>query len=389
MISLFVIQSTSFCNLNCKYCYLPEEGRKVKNVISLDTLNKSSKLVLQSSLMPESLTILWHAGEPLSASISFYEKALKVIKDNNIHCKKLSYSIQTNATLINDKWCIFFKKYNFDVGVSIDGPEHIHNLNRIGWTGKPSFQKTMKGIKTLKKHGIKLSAICVINEVSLEYPDEIFNFFVENEFHSLAFNLEEIEGANSASNLLKTDDLPNNKLKYKKFFKRLLDLWILSDGAIVIREFNNFVSNALKRKDFSSYTPMLDVSQGLQCVTVRTDGKLVAFSPELATGIRDEPDKFVIGDVNSLDYLEDTFADKNFKHIREEINKGINKCKESCAYFGLCGGGWPSNKYAENGSFNSSETRSCSLHTKTVADILISEIMNRDELYIEQQTNLL
>ncbi|MBM94555.1 MAG: GRRM system radical SAM/SPASM domain protein [Oceanospirillaceae bacterium] len=379
MISLFVIQSTSFCNLNCNYCYLPEENRKMKNVISLDTVEKASKLVLQSSLMPESLTILWHAGEPLSAGVSFYEQALEVINRNNIHSKELSYSIQTNATLINEQWCLFFKKYNFNIGVSIDGPGYIHNSNRIGWTGKPSFEKTMEGVNLLKKHDIELSAICVINEASLEYPDEIFNFFIENDFQSLAFNLEEIEGANTVSNLLNNEGFSKSREKYTKFFKRLLDLWIKSEGAIIIREFNNFINKALKRKDFSNYTPMLDVSQGLQCITVRTDGKLVAFSPELATGVKENPDKFVVGDVLNMEYLEDAYANENFKYIRSEINNGIQKCKDSCAYFGLCGGGWPSNKYAENGSFDSSETKSCSLHTKAVSDVVINGLINRKE----------
>ena len=131
----------------------------MKNVISLDTVEKASKLVLQSSLMPESLTILWHAGEPLSAGVSFYEQALEVINRNNIHSKELSYSIQTNATLINEQWCLFFKKYNFNIGVSIDGPGYIHNSNRIGWTGKPSFEKTMEGVNLLKKHDIELNSI--------------------------------------------------------------------------------------------------------------------------------------------------------------------------------------------------------------------------------------
>jgi len=358
---------------------LPEKSRRAFDCMPLETLDKASRLVFTSSLMPPSLTVLWHAGEPLAAGINFFKEALKIVDRNNIHSKRIGHSIQTNATLINQKWCELFKEWEFEIGVSIDGPEFLHDENRIGWHGNGSFKSAMNGLDHLRRSGLRYAAICVITKRSLDYPDEIFDFFVENGFRSIAFNIEEIEAANGRSTVLSSDEFQCTKDRYARFMKRMLERWITAKGEVHIREFDSLTRKILATKAVPHFVPMLDVSQGLQTLTVRTDGNLIAFSPELATGIQNAADAFVIGHVENLEELEDVFRDDRYLAIRRQIKSGIAKCRDKCGYFQLCGGGWPSNKFAENGTFDCAETRNCELHTKTLADVVLEDFCHRPE----------
>jgi uncharacterized protein len=125
---LLVLQPTPFCNLACTYCYLNQKDLVRK--MSFDVLRRVVHEILISGPIERHATLVWHAGEPLTLPISYYEKAFSLIEEMDTN-KLLTHSIQTNGTTINDNWCQLFRQYNVDVGVSIDGPQNIHDLNRI------------------------------------------------------------------------------------------------------------------------------------------------------------------------------------------------------------------------------------------------------------------
>jgi uncharacterized protein len=101
--------------------------------------------------------IVWHGGEPLSCGLSHFEKLLTPLVRPTLK-NKINHGIQTNCTLITDDWCDLFKKHNFKVGISIDGP-NFFNKNRVDWNGKEAYKSIIKGIEYLKKHNINFSAM--------------------------------------------------------------------------------------------------------------------------------------------------------------------------------------------------------------------------------------
>ena len=129
---LVVIQPTSLCNINCRYCYLPY--RSVNKHISMGTLSQIFKRLFSSPFVADKLTIVWHAGEPLLLPPSFYEEAFHLTQQYNTQGVCVTHSFQTNGTRITQQWCDFFKKHNVQLGVSIDGPKSIHDANRVDWT---------------------------------------------------------------------------------------------------------------------------------------------------------------------------------------------------------------------------------------------------------------
>ena len=368
-IELIVIQPTSFCNLNCDYCYLPD--RHLKNTLSLELIEPIFKTIFASPFVGEHFTVCWHAGEPLAVPISFYDSALEIIRSvekkyNTKQCL-VKHSIQTNGTLINQAWCDRFQKHQIDVGVSIDGPAFIHDAHRQTRKGLGSHASTMRGIAHLQKNNLDFQVISVITEESLDYPDEIFNFFMDNEITDVGFNMEEIEGVNLKSSLAKQ----GIEQRYRDFITRFLELTISAKGQFKLREFEAiygliYTEQRLVNTDMN--TPFIIVS-------IDHQGNFSTFDPELLSVKTELYGDFILGNV-LRDSFESVCYTEKFQKIYQDMVGGINKCRESCQYFGLCGGGAGSNKYWENGTFNSADTLACKYRSKIVTDIVLDQLEN-------------
>ena len=179
----------SLCNLRCKYCYYLEKNNlyqeQKSHVISDQMLEKFIKEYIESQTTPDVL-FCWHGGETLMRPISFYRRALE-LQRRYAGGRRIDNSIQTNATLLTDEWCQFFRENNFLVGVSIDGPQEFHDEYRRTATGKPTFHKVMQGIRLLNKHGVEWNALAVVNDFNAEYPLDFYHFFKEIGCHYIQF----------------------------------------------------------------------------------------------------------------------------------------------------------------------------------------------------------
>ncbi len=179
----------SLCNLRCKYCYYLEKNKIYadirQHVISDELLEKFIKEYIEAQTTPNVL-FTWHGGETLMRPLSFYKKALE-LQRVYARGRHIDNCIQTNATLLNDEWCRFFKANNFLVGVSIDGPQEFHDEYRRTVTGKPTFMQVMRGINLLNRHGVEWNAMAVVNDFNADYPLEFYRFFKEIGCHYIQF----------------------------------------------------------------------------------------------------------------------------------------------------------------------------------------------------------
>jgi len=368
-INLVVIQSTSFCNLNCDYCYLPD--RQTKNQLSLDLIPTIMKTVLESPFIGGDFTILWHAGEPLALPVSFYDQATYLIREAEEKYKtqpiQIFQSLQTNATLINQAWCDCFLRNGIYVGVSLDGPAFLHDIHRQTYRGLGTHAATMRGISLLQKNQIPFNVIAVLTQDSLDYPEEIFNFFLENGITEVGFNMEEAEGVHQNSTL----NQPGIESRYRAFIQRFWELTVQTKGVFRLREFEAMCT--LAYGDFRLEST--DMNRAFVIVNFDYQGNFSTFDPELLA-IKIEP----YGDLILGNVLRDTLASvcdgEKFRQIHQDISAGVELCRQNCDYFGLCGGGAGSNKYWENGTLNSSETKACRYRIKAIADVVLDGLEN-------------
>ncbi|MGK7927825.1 MAG: cyclophane-forming radical SAM/SPASM peptide maturase GrrM/OscB [Spirulina sp.] len=366
-ISLVVIQPTSFCNLDCDYCYLP--NRHLKNRLSPELIEPIFKSILTSPFFKADFSVCWHAGEPLALPISFYRDVFAAAEAANEKYNRteflFDYSYQTNGTLITQAWCDFFKEHPVHVGVSIDGPAFLHDAHRKTRDGKGSHELAMRGIRYLQDHDIPHNIIAVITKDSLDYPDEMFNFFLENNICDVGFNFEETEGVNARSSL----DRDEHQERFRAFVKRIWELSAENVETFQVREFE-VLSSLIYTEERLQQTQM---NHPFAIVNFDTQGNFSTFDPELLAIDVPPYGSFTLGNVLS-DTLESACSSEKFLKIYRDIRGGVQKCRDTCQYFGICGGGAGSNKYWENGTFNSAETHACRYRIQILTDTILDDL---------------
>ncbi len=368
-INLLVIQPTPFCNIDCRYCYLP--NRSSKAVVERSTLVSLFTQVFQSGWARDRITVIWHAGEPMVMPIAFYRDAFDLVAELKPAGLSLTHAFQTNGTLIDDEWCEFLLEARVNVGVSIDGPKRFHDLKRVTRSGRGTFDKTIRGIRLLRKHRVPFHTISVLSSEALANPREMFDFYVSEGIEHVCFNVEESEGDHVSESFGRSDV----ETAYANFLSEFWRLSAASPGRInFIREIDHALRQVLRPREVGYFNELVEP---FAVTSMDHAGNLSTFSPELLGLKNPAYGDFVIGNVNR-DALADLEQSPNLLRMRADIDAGVAMCRESCEYFSVCGGGEPVNKLAENGSFISTETAFCRL-TKMRATDLVLDALDRAE----------
>lgn len=163
-----ILETTPRCNLNCKYCYMPEENLR----FSFDVFKESMKRFVEYNT--RYLLVTFHGGEALTIGLDNFKEFMDLEKKLNTKDLILKNSVQTNGTLINSEWIDFFKENSFHVGISIDGPKEIHDKNRRYLDGRGSYSEVIKAISLLKEGNIPFGTITVLTKDSLGREKEIY-----------------------------------------------------------------------------------------------------------------------------------------------------------------------------------------------------------------------
>jgi uncharacterized protein len=380
-LALLMIQPTRFCNIDCRYCYLPH--RNATGTFDLHLLRPLFEKLSSCGLLGRQVSVLWHAGEPLVVPIDYYEKAFEMTREIVAGRSNVSHVIQTNAILLTQAHCELIKKYRVRIGVSIDGPEFIHDRNRVTRSGKGTFTKTMAGVNLLRKNRIPFDIICVLTSFSLDYANELYDFFRELRPMELGFNFDEIEGTHTASSFSE----PGTEEKYRAFFTTLLRRVTEDRGRTRIRELMG--AFAVVNSTIFNTASVSTESNPFGILSVDVDGNLATFSPELLD-LADGKERFTFGSIAEVDFVR-SFSNPAFSRVHSAIQAGVEMCKASCGYFDFCGGGSPSNKLGENGRFDSTETTYCRFKKQILIDVtqdFIIQSLLRDKQRMHRPSGL-
>src|SRR5262249_1898515 len=204
----------------------------------------------------------------------------------------------------------------------------------------------------------------------LDYPDELFDFYLANKIHSVGFNVEEIEGPHKVSSLQQAGTME----RFRRFLKRFFMLSHSADPPLRVREFEESAA-ALAGGGRCEPGAGTQENKPWAIVNVDCDGNFSTYSPELL-GADSATPRFTLGNV-ATDSLDSVTNSARFRDLEEEISRGVRMCQDQCAYFPFCGGGAPANKYFENGTFASTETLSCRLHKKLAVAVTL-ELLERE-----------
>ena len=364
-IELLVIQPTPFCNINCKYCYLPD--RNLKAVVAQQTLVNLFSQVFASGWVQDCLSVVWHAGEPMVLPISFYCNAFEVIERLKPVNLSVRHSFQTNGTLIDQAWCEFFIREGVNVGISIDGPKHLHDRNRLTRSGRGTFDKTIAGIRLMRRNGVPFHVISVLSLASMAAPREMFDFYIEEGIEEVCFNVEESEGDHISQSFAELE-------VEAAYYRFLSEFWRLSTAApgelTFIREIDNAIQQVIRPQDAPFGNQL---SEPFAVLSMDCAGNISTFSPELLGLKNPDYGDFLLGNINRDPLLELPHR-PSFLRMLRDIRTGVEMCRQRCEYFSVCGGGEPVNKLAENGTFASTETAYCRLTRMRATDLVLNAL---------------
>jgi len=335
-----IIKVTRNCNLRCNYC---NEWRNKQTVMNIEVLANIISKVLNCSSM-KSVNFIWHGGEPLLCGQEYYKKILYIQEKCNKKNVKISNSIQTNGVLLNKSWIEFLKKYNFNIGLSLDGPRELHDEQRLMVDNTSAFDATMDAIKILQEYNVPYGILSVVTKKSLNFgAKKIFDFFIENNIKDFAF-LQQQPKEKPIGECYTDDDFINID-NFNNFMKQIFDLWIdYDDTNIKIREFNSIITMLLG--GVSSICTLggrcigrnigIDTNGDIyHCDECRNDSTY-----KLGNIINDNLDEILTG--NKIKKIIQNNRDRTLQY------KGCKECKWSS----MCHGGCPRATYVNSDLYN-------------------------------------
>ena len=167
------------CNLDCSYCFfLSKEmlypGSRFRMADEL--LEQYLRQLIEAHARSPVVTVAWQGGEPTLMGVEFFRRSVELAEGLLRPGQQVEYTIQTNATLLDEEWASFFKEHDFLVGVSIDGPRELHDAYRVNKGGKGSFDQVIAGLEQLKRADVQWNALTTIHAANAGHGAEVYRF---------------------------------------------------------------------------------------------------------------------------------------------------------------------------------------------------------------------
>jgi uncharacterized protein len=177
---VFVKPAGSLCNLGCHYCYYLHKEHLYPKDESFrmpdDVLEEY--IVQHIEACPGSvIQFSWHGGEPMVLGLDYFRKIVALQRKHQPPHRRIINGMQTNGTLLDERWCRFLAEEGFVVGISLDGPEELHDRYRVTKGDNPTHQLAMRGYELLRQHEIPLNILCVVHAQNVQHPAEVYRFF--------------------------------------------------------------------------------------------------------------------------------------------------------------------------------------------------------------------
>ena len=323
----------SRCNMRCAYCYYLDKGKysesRKQTRMSFDLLEKLIRQTIEASPGP-TVSFTWHGGEPTLAGLEFYQKAVALEKKYLPRGWQAWNNLQTNGLLLTDAWCRFLKENRFDVGVSIDGTQAVHDAFRAAADGSPTYARIAENIRLLQAHGIRPDLLCTVTSRTAEAGAEVYRSLRDLDTGWMQF----IPIVRRREDGTLTEDSVTPKA-YGTFLKDVFAEWLFHD--MERTEVQLFSETALALSGQEPNLCWMRATCG-HVPVVEADGSVFACDhfvrPEHRIGSVWEED---------LGALVNGPAQSAFGETKRS---GLTAACRACPWLKLCGGGCPKDRHA-------------------------------------------
>jgi uncharacterized protein len=347
----------AICNLDCKYCFfLSKEmlypGSRFRMADEL--LETYIRQLLEAHGRVPEVNIAWQGGEPTLMGLEFFKRAVQLANEYKRPGQQIIHTIQTNGTKLDDEWCAFFKEHNFLVGLSVDGPRHIHDTYRVNKGGAGSYDQVMRGFELLQKHQVDVNILCTVHAANQHHPLEVYRFFRDElgvqyiqfipiverattQFLPLAnVGWSERPGGErplyTQSGHLVTERSVNGK-GYGRFLCAIFDEWVQRDvGQVFVQLFDTALGAHVGQYSLCIFAPTCGNALALE-----HNGDLYSCDHYV------EPD-YLLGNIQETPMIELVASDKQRQFGRDKQETLPRYCRE-CEVRFACNGGCPRNRF--------------------------------------------
>ena len=244
------------CNLNCTYCYYLEKNKLYPDTSSalirddLLEIYVRDYIASQVNLNAPEIVFSWQGGEPTLCGLDFFKRVLELQKLYSPKDRVITNALQTNGTLLTRDWCAFFKKNNFLIGLSIDGPQRLHDYYRLDGQKKGSYDKVARAVELLREEEVDFNVLTVINNKNVREPSVVYRFLKEIGAQYIQFipiverttdgvNLSEAPQSRNSARINKVTPWSVGPEDYGNFLCKVFDEWVAEDiGKIFIQFFD-------------------------------------------------------------------------------------------------------------------------------------------------------
>lgn len=239
------------CNLRCEYCFYLKKKRlyPISSFCMSDSImDRYLRQTIRAHSVPE-VTIAWQGGEPTMMGIDFYRRAVTVEKKCTPHGVRIQNTLQTNGVLLDETWCRFLHENHFLVGLSIDGPQELHDQYRKDTMGRSVFDRVISAARMLQKYGVDYNILCTINAVNSHYPLEVYRFF-RDELQSSYLQFIPIVERDDQTGDQQKELLTNRSVQphtYGEFLIKIFDEWVCKDvGSMFVQFFDGVLASYVR-----------------------------------------------------------------------------------------------------------------------------------------------
>lgn len=325
------------CNLECAYCYYLSKQRLYPDSdfrMSEEVLESYTRQYLAAQPYPE-VTFTWQGGEPLLMGIDFFRGAIEFQQRYRRPGQRVRNSIQTNGLLLDEAWCAFLAERDFLVGISIDGPAHLHDVYRVDRQGNPTFERVREGLERLRDHQVEHNALVCVHAANAPHPLQVYRTLRDDlgirflQFIPIVERVNETgfqEGREVAERSV-TGEL------WGSFLIAVFDEWVRRDvGEVFVQIFDVTLAS------------WLGMRAGL-CVFEETCGRALALEHNGDLYACDhfvEP-RWLLGNLMETP-LRELVRSERLSKFGEAKRDGLPRMCRDCSYLFACCGGCPKNR---------------------------------------------
>lgn len=350
------------CNLDCDYCYylskedLLEYKKGCSPKLDDQKLEKFIKDYIQGQNTPQ-ITFSWQGGEATMLGLPYFEKIVEFQKKYQPEGVTISNDLQTNGTLLNDKWCNFLKQNNFLVGLSIDGPELLHNTYRTNKSGRGTFKQVMRAVELLHKHQVSFATLTCVNNITSRNPLEVYRFLrdvVKSPQMQFIPIVEMKTFRETAPNTWQIDErlMQGDKRLIPGYKDSVVEPFCVSDhawGNFLIAIFNEWICNDVGTVFVQYFEAFLEAWMGHRnplCTLGEMCGKGLAMEPngDVYTCDHYVYPEYKIGNIAETELENMAFSAKQQQFGTAKSKSLPKQCRE-CDYKFACFGECPKNRF--------------------------------------------